>query len=208
MRLLGVLLLGATLQAAEAPVRGILLECDAPGESGQFSVRLPTHEVLRYRYDPKTRMEREQQRIDSIRLKPGEKVEVESDPIPGLVLRYARSVQVVADAPPPPQAARPVSSLSRLRSANRLAEDRLLPTGNLTYSGVVVRNSGDRIVLHTRGGGEQSLMLRKDTRYLLNGDLVDPAALKLNTRVFIRAGKDLWDQIEAYQVIWGKILAP
>jgi hypothetical protein len=207
-----VLLFVPVLLAAQPPVRGVLLERDAQAASGQFSVRLPTHEVLRYRFDPKTYVERDTQSIDVLRLKPGEKVEVASDPIEGLVLRYARSVHVIAQPPapaPPRPAARPTSSsLSRLRSANRLAEERALPTGNLTYSGVVSRMSGDRIVLHTRDGREQALVLRRDTRYLLNGDLVDPATLKLNTRVFVRAGKDLWDQIEAYQVIWGKILAP
>jgi len=106
-----------------------------------------------------------------------------------------------------PPAPRP-PTLGRLRSANRYAEERALPTGNLTYSGVVSRFGADRIVLHTRDGKEQPLILRKDTRYLLNGDLVDAAALKLNTPVFVRAGRDLWDQVEAYQVIWGKILAP
>jgi hypothetical protein len=208
MRLIAPLLLGTALFAAETPpVRGILLERDAQPASGQFSVRLPTHEVLRFQFDPKTYVERDQKAIDIPRLKPGEKVEVAFDPIPDLVLRYARSVHVIADAPPPPPAPRTVSSLSRLRSANRVIEERF-PSGNLTYSGVVSRMSGERLVLHTRDGREQALVLRKDTRYLLNGDLVDPETLKLNTRVFVRAGKDLWDQIEAYQVIWGKILAP
>lgn len=209
MRVLGVLLLGSGLLAGQTPaVRGVLLERDAPGSTGQFSVRLPTHEVLRYRFDAQTAIQRDGQSIDVARLKPGEKVEVASDPIPGLVLRYARGVQVIAEAPPLQPAPRPPSSLSRLRSANRTMDDRLFPAGNLTYAGVVSRMNGDRIVLHTRDGREQALMLRKDTRYLLNGDLVDSAALKLNTRVFVRAGKDVWDQIEAYQVIWGKILAP
>jgi hypothetical protein len=27
-------------------------------------------------------------------------------------------------------------------------------------------------------------------------------------RVFVRAGKDIYEQVEAYQVIWGKILEP
>ena len=27
-------------------------------------------------------------------------------------------------------------------------------------------------------------------------------------RVFVRAGKDLYNEVEAYQVIWGSILTP
>lgn len=206
MRLL--LLLVPTLLAAQTPIRGVLLERDPQPTSGQFSIRLTTNEVLRFQFDPKTTVLRDSQPSEIGRLKPGEKVEVSADPIPGLVLRYARVISAVGEPLPAPVPPRPPSSLSRLRSANRYAEERLLPTGNLTYAGVVSRMTPERLVLHTRDGREQPLLLRKDTRYLLNGDLVDPATLKLNTRVFIRAGKDLWDQIEVYQVIWGKILAP
>jgi len=102
-----------------------------------------------------------------------------------------------------------VTNLARRRSsADRIMEERALPLGALTYAGVVFRITGEHLVLRTRDGGEQSVNLRKDTRYLLNGEIVEPETLHLNTRVFVRAGKDLWDQIEAYQVIWGKILEP
>jgi hypothetical protein len=201
MRLVGVLLIGAWISAAETPpsaalVRGVLLERDSQIASGQFSVRLPDNQVFRYRFDRKTYVEREQQLVDVPHLKPGEKVEVISDALPGSVLRYARTVHVIYDPPAP-----------RPRSANRLAEERI-PAGALSYAGVVFRLSGERLVLHMRDGGEQALLLRKDTRYLRNGEIVDAATLQMNTRVFVRAGKDLWDQIEAYQVIWGNILEP
>jgi hypothetical protein len=207
MRPWGALFLLAWISAAETPpsaalVRGVLLERDPQVASGQFSVRLADNQVFRYQFDRKTYVEREQQLVDVSHLKPGEKVEVVSDALPGVVLRYARTIHVIYDQPVP----RP-PSLGRLRSANRLIEDRI-PTGSLTYAGVVFRLSGERLVLHTRDGGEQSLLLRKDTRYLRNGEIVEPATLKMNTRVFVRAGKDLWDQLEAYQVIWGKILEP
>ena len=203
-----VLLLAPVLLAAQTPFRGVLLERDPQPTSGQFSIRLQTNEVLRFQFDPQTTVLRDTLPSEFSRLKPGEKLEVMADPLPGLVLRQARAITVVGDAPPAPAPPRPPSSLARLRATNRLAEERALPTGNLTYSGVVSRMSPERLVLHTRDGRDQPLLLRKDTRFLLNGDLVDPATLQLNTRVFIRAGKDLWDQVEVYQVIWGKILAP
>jgi len=115
-------------------------------------------------------------------------------------------VTVHAIADPPAAPPHRTTTINRLRTANRYTDER--PAGNLTYAGVVSRMGPDRIVLHTRDGREQSMLLRADTRYMRNGDLVDAATLKLNTPVFVRAGKDLWDQIEAYQVIWGKILAP
>ena len=158
--------------------------------------------MYRYQFDRKTYVERDDQMIEVKRLEPGEKVEVVSDTVPGLILRYARTIHVL----PEPAPARP-SAANRLR-AYRPSVERNLPTGNLTFAGVVFRLNGERLVLHTREGGEQSLLLRKDTRYLENGEIVDAATLKPNTRVFVRAGKDLYDQVEAYQVIWGKILDP
>jgi hypothetical protein len=68
--------------------------------------------------------------------------------------------------------------------------------------------NGERVVLHTREAGDQCILLRQDTRYLANGEVVDAAALKPNMRVFVRAGKNLYDEVEAYQVIWGAILNP
>ena len=105
-------------------------------------------------------------------------------PCPAPVLRYARTIHVIYD--PPPAASTEFGTLSILR--NRLAEERI-QQGTLTYAGVVFRLNGERLVLHTRDGSEQPLLLRKDTRYLLNGEIVDPATLQMNTRVFVRAGK-------------------
>ena len=185
-----------------ALVRGVLLERDTDSATGQISVRAPDNQVYRYQFDRKTYVEREEHMIEAKLLVPGEKVEVVSDTVPGSVLRYARTIHVLPEPPPP----RP-SSAGRLR-AYRTPAERTIPTGNLTYSGVVFRLNGERIVLHTRDGGEQALALRKDTRYVENGEIVEADSLKLNTRVFVRAGKDLYDQLEAYQVIWGSILEP
>ena len=211
MRAAGLVLLFPLLGAAQTPasaalIRGVLLERDAPTAAGQFSVRAADNQVFRYQFDRKTYVEREDQPIDVARLVPGEKVEVVSDSVPGSALRYARTIHVIPEAPPP----RPLTA-GRFRAYRTPAERAVisanLPTGNLTFSGVVFRVSGERIVLHTRGG-DQSILLRKDTRYLEDGELVENAALKPNMRVFVRAGKDLYDQVEAYQVIWGRILEP
>ena len=78
----------------------------------------------------------------------------------------------------------------------------------LSYSGVVSRLASDHVVLHTREGGEQTILLRADTRYLDNGELVQGTELHPNMRVFVKAGRNLYNQVEAYQVIWGAILSP
>src|SRR5262245_12931360 len=117
MRSLGLLLFPAWLALSQTPdsprpaalVRGVLLERDTQAPDGQFSIRAADNLVLRYLFDRKTYVERENKMIDMLRLSPGEKLEVVSDVVPGQVLRYARTVHVILDAPPP----RP-SSLGRL----------------------------------------------------------------------------------------------
>jgi hypothetical protein len=206
MRYAGVLALLLSSAAAQSPqspplVRGVLLERDAQQTGGEFSVRLADNQVMRYRFDRRTYVERDQQLIDVPRLQPGERVEVVSDVLAGSALRYARTIHVLGEVRP----ARP-SSLGRLRAVAPGAER--LPTGNLTFSGVVFRVNPERLVLHMRAGVDQALLLRKDTRYLENGEIVTASELKPNMRVFVRAGKDLYGQVEAYQVIWGSILSP
>jgi hypothetical protein len=77
----------------------------------------------------------------------------------------------------------------------------------LTFAGVVARLNAQCLVLRTRGG-EQTLLIRQDTHYVDNGDTVEAADLRPNMRVFVRAGRNIYQQVEAYQVIWGKILEP
>ena len=71
-------------------------------------------------------------------------------------------------------------------------------------AGVVIRRDARSITLRTRGG-EQTLLLRKDTRYLGDGAQQDAGAVLVNTRVSVRAGPNVYGGIEAYQVMWGEI---
>jgi hypothetical protein len=207
MRAIGILLLLPCLATTQVPspenaalVRGVLLECDAR-PAGEFSIRVADNRVFRYQFDRKTYVEREDRLIEPMRLAAGEKVEVLSV-VAGYPLRYARTIHVIQPLPPP----RP-QTLGRLRAydpKNELA----VRAGNITYAGVVFRLNNQRVILHTREAGDLSILLRKDTRYLADGQLVDADSLKPNMRVFVRAGKDLYNEVEAYQVIWGTILSP
>src|SRR5207249_9262882 len=108
MRSLGLVFL-AWIVLAQTPdaskpaalVRGVLLERDTQVSGGQFSIRAADNLVFRYLFDRKTYVERENRMIDMPRLNPGEKVEVISDVVAGMGLRYARTVHVIQDAPPP-----------------------------------------------------------------------------------------------------------
>lgn len=207
MRLLGGLLFALGLLAQEpAPIgvaRGVLLEWDALA-AGEFSIRADgTNRVYRFTFDPKTYVERDQQRISMTGLRKGDAIEVVSDEVAGVSLRYARTVHVVERRPAP----RSPASAGMLRPY-RSPLEHIVPRGDLTFSGIIARLSEERLVLRTRLDGEKTILLRRDTRYLESGSLVEAGTLKPNTRVFVRAGKNLDDEIEAYQVIWGEILEP
>jgi hypothetical protein len=223
LRLAGVLLVSAVISAAQTPpqnaavLRGVLLERDAPTDGGEFSVRAAGNQVIRYRFDAKTYVEREERPIDVPRLRPGEKVEVVSDPLSGSLLRYARTIHVIDPAPPPPRAAtRPGSRLDpslaplgpAVTSGLGPSHEPLFARGDMTFSGVVSRLSEGQLVLRTRTAGEQTLLLRQNTRFVADGETVAAAELKTNMRVFVRAGKDVFGHVEAYQVVWGGILLP
>jgi hypothetical protein len=78
----------------------------------------------------------------------------------------------------------------------------------VTFAGVVTSLGQDWLILHTRQAGNQTILLRRDTRYLGDGEAVEHADLHPNMRVFIRAGRNLFNEVEAYQIIWGQILEP
>ncbi len=191
-----------------AVVQGILLERDPQVASGEFSVRVPGDQVFRFLFNAKTSVDRGRQPIDVARLQPGEEVEVISDEVERSLLRFARIVHVLSSPPPP----KPLSQ-SRLRPYRYSADrelpllDRPIPLASEALAGVVFRVNSQRVVLHTRAG-DQTILLRPDTRYVEDGSVVGSTDLKPNMRVYIRAGRTLYNEMEAYQVVWGEILEP
>lgn len=181
---------------------GVFLEGDLRVESGEFCVRGPGSEVFRYRFDAKTRVDRGGLAASVSLLHPGERVEVASSPIPDSPLRYANSVLVTDPLPAPRTAPRP-----RTRTLGTPLEPQFR-RGDVTFSGVVSFLADGRLILRTRNSGEQTLLLRQDTRFLESGNVVHGSDLKANMRVFVRAGKDLFGHMEAYQVMWGGFLQP
>ena len=182
-------------------IRGVLIERNDAGLAGEFSIRTRNSNVYRFSFDAKTYVEREEQRVSMHGLQKGDIIEVVGDRDASVAVHYARTVHVVATP-------RPAALAGRSRAYRPNFMDFLAPRGNLTYSGVIARLTADSLVLHTRLEGDKTILLRADTRFLESGSMVEAADLKTNTRVFVRAGKSLDDQVEAYQVIWGEILQP
>jgi hypothetical protein len=187
--------LRAQQPAFSGVIRGVLIEYHEPGPAGEFSLRAKSSsQVYRFRFDAKTYVEREEQRVSMSGLQKGDTIEVVADRDESVAVHYARTVHLIDAARPPHAAA--LSGRSRIYRASPI--DLLAPRGNLTYSGVIARLTADRLVLHTRQEGEKTILLRLDTRYLEGGTMVEAADLKPNTRVFVRAGKNFEDQLEAY----------
>ena len=196
---------------ASPDANGVVLERDS-GPAGEFSVRLDSFEVVRYRFDAGTRVARDNYPISVPLLKPGERVAVLSDAEPGSLLRRARAVTVIAS---PREARRNRNALpsldpdsfelDRLDFGDGAIDDPLFARGDLSLSGVIASVNGSRMVLHTHDG-ERTILLRQDTRYLNNGETATAAALRPNMRVSVRAGRNIYNEVEGYQVVWGSIL--
>jgi hypothetical protein len=154
--------------------------------------------VTRCGYDSKTYIEMRKERVPANALRQGDRLELLLDRGAGPSACYVRSAHFL---PTPP---RPVA---RSTPGSLYAIDSIYPRGNLTFAGVVVKLSPERLVLHTRNA-EQRILLRPDTRYLDSGIAVGASGLGLNRRVFVRCGRNLDNELEAFQVVWGEILQP
>lgn len=183
-------------------IRGDLIEA-ATGPAGMLAIRTSDLRVYRFEFDQRTYVERENQYISTRGLKVGDFVEIVSGNGPKPSIRYARMVHVLDRRGTRQLAPAPV----RLRPLRSPTES-FAPRGTLTFSGTVVNLSPESFLLRTRLDGERVILRREDTKYLEGGAQVESGKLVPNTRVFVRAGRNGDEEIEAYQVVWGEILAP
>ena len=171
-------------------LRGDLLAWTGTARSGELTFRNSDKRVYQCSFDAKTYFERGKQGIAVAAMQAGDRVEVLADHKDGTGLCYARTVQVM-----------------NARASSRPTES-FAPRGDMTFAGLVLRINPELLVLRMRSNEHKTIHLRSDTRYLSEGQSLDRGSLKVNTRVFIRAGRNLEDEIEAYQVVWGNILEP
>jgi hypothetical protein len=177
--------------APKGVVRGRLLTV----AGSNLSLVTPLGASYRCSFDQHTYIERDGQRIFAPALRPDDPVELITDVKAGDC--YTRTVRIVP----------PSSRIVGMRPY-RPALDHIFPRGNLTFAGVVRRLNGQVLVLRTREDAEKIVLLRDDTRYLESGLPADFNRLAVNTRVFIRGGRNVENDLEAYQVIWGEIPGP
>ncbi|MBV9400537.1 MAG: hypothetical protein JO062_21340 [Bryobacterales bacterium] len=190
---------------AEMPAglfRGSFVSWSGSMASGEFTIRTSQNADLFCYFDSHSYMERDHRRIPVASLAAGEKLEILADHKPGSSTCYARTVAVIDMA-----AERAASE--RARQAKPLpAAGRPLfftPRGDRTLAGMVVGVTARTLTLKTTSG-HTTLALRPDTSYVSDGIRSGPTDLRVNTRVFVRAGRTIDGAIEAYQVMWGEIL--
>ena len=188
--------------AAEMPVgffRGSFASFQGTAASGVFEASNEQGTTESCGYDSRSYFERAHERVTLAKLAPGDPIEVLADHKPGSKTCYARIVHVLdirpAILPRPP---RPVPPASIPLSGP-------LARGDRSVAGLVMRRESNALWIKARTG-DQVVMLRPDTRYLDDGVRVDAAAVPLNWRVYVRAGRNIYGEIEAYQVVWGTIL--
>jgi len=195
--LFGSVIAHAQLNLPVGFTQGDVVSWTGSPRSGELTIRNVEKAVYSCRFDAYTYFEREHQMIQVNVLAAGDPVEVLADRRPGSATCYARTVQVVEP---------PAKPLRRWRAVASPTED-FAPRGDLAFGGLVLHRDADAIVIKTRTG-ELRVNLRPDTRFLSDGLRLDAAALMVNLHVFVRAGHDIYGQLEAFQVIWGEIIAP
>jgi len=182
--------------------RGAFVAWSGTLASGNLTIHAGQTTDLFCYFDSHSYMERDHSRIPVSSLNDGERVEILADNKPGSSTCYARTVAVIDPVAERVAAERAKQTKFQPNPTRSLF---FTPTGDRTFSGMVVRLESRALTLRTRSG-ETTLALRPDTRYLDDGVRAGPAELRVNAHVFVRAGKTIEGILEAYQVMWGQIL--
>jgi hypothetical protein len=202
-----IVILAATAALAQesAPsgfLRGQLLSWTGSPRAGEFTFQAAENHIYFCSYDDKTYFEREKRHITITGTEKGDRLEVVSDQRQGSSICYARTVHVV-DEPH-------IVKLPGVRPRPRpvATPDLAATRGTLSFSGAVLQVTPETLYLRSRAGKRSAIHLRPDTRYLMEGQPAEIGSLRANLVVFVRAGKNLDNEVEAYQVVWGEILQP
>jgi hypothetical protein len=200
-----LVLSAAAVNAQEnAPIgilRGDLIAWTGTARAGLLTFRNADNRLFECGFDDKTWFERENEHIVISAMRAGDHLELVADHRPPSTTCYARTVQILDVTLP----RRTASGKPGLRSHNS-ATELFAPRGDITFAGLVMGINGNWLTLLTRDKGRHILLLRQDTRYLGGGLPQERSSLTPQTLIFVRAGRNLDGDIEAYTIIWGEIL--
>lgn len=175
---------------------GTLLSLQGTTAEGVLTVRAANGTVFDCGYDAKTYAELSKQRISPSKLVAGDPLDVLIDHSGRTRTCYLRIVRVLAAADLRP---------NRPAAVQKAPARNLTPAATFTLSGIVVSKGNGVITVRGRDR-EETMHVRRDTRFFGEGVRTDLSGLALNQRVFVEAGRNLDGELEAYQVTWGGIL--
>jgi hypothetical protein len=209
MRLYAIITVAVAAQAVvaaqeNAPIgilRGDLVAWSGTARAGVLTFRNSENHVLTCSFDNLTWFEHENSRVVISGLQAGDHLELVADRKPPSANCYARTVQVL-DAVRSRLGAGGKPRFRRQISAT----ETWAPRGDMTFSGIVAAVNGDWLSLRLRDHSDRTLLLRQDTRYLGEGLPQQRSSLTPQKLIFVRAGRNLDGDIEAYTIMWGDIL--
>jgi hypothetical protein len=188
---------GSPIEMASGVFRGQFESSEGSSRSGQITARSSDGSSYFCGYDSRSYFEMDKERVMAAKLVPGSPIIIVADRRPGSRSCYTRILHVL---PPTPAPRRSTATPAKPKYEIRPMQ------GDRTFSGVVAGLDATHLRLKTRDG-EETLMIRRDTRFLEGGSHSTAAALPVNAHVFIRAGQNLDGDLEAYQIMWGDILS-
>jgi hypothetical protein len=184
-------------------LKGDFVSWTGTARSGQFVFQSAGNRMYSCSYDDKTYMERDSRRIAIANAEKGDRMEIVSDYKRDSMVCYARLVHVLY-----PQHAYVVPGARPRSKASKSPIEPFGPRGNMTFSGLVMAVKSNVLTLKSRTGDYETIHLRPDTRFSTDGQTAQASNLRINTLVFVRCGRNLENEVEAYQVVWGEILKP
>lgn len=179
---------------------GVFVEWSGSDSIGRFVFRTGAQNTFSCGFTGKTYFEKEHRRTRVSLIPAGEPVEVLSERLSDPPSCRALIVRVGRQAVP--------QGHGTFRKPWSTPTESFAPRGNLLLSGVVVRIDDPYIWLRTRDGRSHTIIIRPDTRIAAQGVVTDRLAIPFNRPVFIRAGRSIDGDVEAYSMIWGEILQP
>jgi hypothetical protein len=182
-------------------VRGRLVSRTGTNRAGELTVR-GNAGLASCQFDSRTYFERDYAMVTANSLRTGDPVEVLADRKAGSANCYARTVQVIEK-----RAQLYVPGVRGPADKWMDPTESFAPRGDFMFGGRVAVREPGRLTLITRAGTVH-VVLRPDTRFAGDGLSVEAGELPLNAHVFVRAGMNADGLLEAYQVIWGEMVAP
>lgn len=180
--------------------RGPMAGWEGSVTKGELRARSATGEILTCGFDAKSYLEFDKQRVTVDKLREGDPLEVLAYRKQGETACYVLSLTVI----PPPKPVRPTRRIDVTPA--KTARPVAVRHGNVNVSGVVAAVSSNSITVRTRSGDE-TFLLRRDTRYFGNGLRMEFGDVKVNQRLAVEADRNVDGLLEAFQLTWGQLSA-